>query len=204
MAFYIFPNAIPKHDCKKYLKHCLNNISFEDCSVIKRGLDDCFMKNVYTHNPEITDDPSIRKTSVGYIDSKHDPLNSIIWGFIRHANEQFFKYDLTAFQPIQFTKYQDGGFYPWHQDDVNSSGKIKCRKLSLTLSLSESDDYDGGLFQLYNGGFIESENMKILAKKVKKAGTVIVYDSRDWHRITPVTKGVRYSIVCWTVGPNFV
>ena len=43
-----------------------------------------------------------------------------------------------------------------------------------------------------------------LHEQIKSVGTVIVFDSRDWHRVTPVTKGVRYSIVCWTVGPNFI
>ena len=39
---------------------------------------------------------------------------------------------------------------------------------------------------------------------IRDQGSVIVFDSRDFHRVTPVTKGTRYSIVCWTVGPNFV
>ena len=42
-----------------------------------------------------------------------------------------------------------------------------------------------------------------MEKDIRDQGTVIVFDSRDWHRVTPVTKGTRYSLVCWTVGPNF-
>ena len=38
---------------------------------------------------------------------------------------------------------------------------------------------------------------------INSQGTIVVFDSRDWHRVTPVTKGVRHSIVCWTVGKNF-
>ena len=204
MAYYIYPNSIPANDCKKYLEHCLDNVVFENSNDINRGLVDCFNKNIYTHNPEITDDPMIRKTSVGYIDTEHDPLNSIIWGYIRHANKQFFKYDLGSFQAIQFAKYQDGGFYPWHQDTLRTTKKQNTRKLSLTLTLSDEISYDGGLFQFYNGGGPVSDSSKLLSKKIKQVGTVIVFDSRDWHRVTPVTKGVRYSIVCWTVGPNFV
>jgi len=204
MAYYLFPNSIPAHDCEKYLEHCLDHVVFENSNDINRGLVDCFSKNLYTHNPEITDDPKIRKTSVGYIDTKYDPLNSIIWGYIRHANKQFFKYDLSSFQPIQFSKYQDGGFYPWHQDVLRTTKIQNTRKLSLTLTLSDESSYDGGLFQFYNGGVNDSVNWIALSEKIRKMGTVIVFDSRDWHRVTPVTKGVRYSIVCWTVGPNFV
>ena len=53
-----------------------------------------------------------------------------------------------------------------------------------------------------------SDGTKMLSSQIKKnirdQGTIIVFDSYDWHRVTPVTKGVRYSIVCWTSGPNFV
>jgi PKHD-type hydroxylase len=42
-----------------------------------------------------------------------------------------------------------------------------------------------------------------ITNDIKSQGSVVVFDSRDWHRVTPVTKGVRHSIVCWTVGPNF-
>jgi hypothetical protein len=43
-----------------------------------------------------------------------------------------------------------------------------------------------------------------IVKDIRDQGSVIVFDSRDWHRVTPCTKGTRYSIVCWTVGPNFI
>ena len=43
-----------------------------------------------------------------------------------------------------------------------------------------------------------------ILKDIRDQGSVVVFDSRDFHRVTPVTKGTRYSIVCWTVGPNFV
>jgi predicted 2-oxoglutarate/Fe(II)-dependent dioxygenase YbiX len=32
---------------------------------------------------------------------------------------------------------------------------------------------------------------------------VIVFASHDWHRVTPVTKGVRYSLTLWFLGPHF-
>ena len=42
-----------------------------------------------------------------------------------------------------------------------------------------------------------------VTKDINSQGTVIVFDSRDWHRVSPMISGVRHSIVCWTVGPNF-
>ena len=58
--------------------------------------------------------------------------------------------------------------------------------------------------EFYNGEKPYDHEEHNVAKDVKDQGSVIVFDSRDWHRVTPVTKGVRYSIVCWTVGPHFI
>mgnify|MGYP003679119510 FL=1 len=81
------------------------------------------------------------------------------------------------------------------------------RKLSLTLVLSDPNTFEGGELQFYNGekpfqdmGEIKGEQVN---KDIQAQGTVIVFDSMDWHRVTPVTKGIRHSVVCWTVGPNF-
>ena len=70
-----------------------------------------------------------------------------------------------------------------------------------------------GYLEFYSGGRpfpdIEiSDGTKLLGSQIREdirdQGTVIVFDSRDYHRVTPVTKGTRYSLVCWTVGPNFI
>ena len=75
------------------------------------------------------------------------------------------------------------------------------RKYGSAPSLFSGDD-DGGYGEVtINGVTLSKEQVK---ESVEKQGSVIVFDSRDWHRITPVTKGTRYSIVCWTVGPNLV
>ena len=71
------------------------------------------------------------------------------------------------------------------------------RKLSTIVQLSNPDDYEGGEFQFFNGEE-EPEDLKI-----KSQGSVIVFDSLDWHRLTPITSGVRYSLTQWSQGPKF-
>ena len=73
--------------------------------------------------------------------------------------------------------------------------------------MSDPDTYEGGELQFYNGdrpvedfGNITGEQV---SNDIKSQGSVVVFDSRDWHRVAPVTNGVRYSMVCWCVGPNF-
>mgnify|MGYP006158659949 CR=1 FL=1 len=206
MSFYLFPRVIPKSDCKKYLEYCLGNADFKDGATIKRGLTDTFNENLFSSSNERTTDHTMRKTSVSFIDDKKDLMNDIMWGFVRHANRKYFNYDLKSFQPIQFAKYQNGGHYDWHQDAtvVNTEEKKLTRKLSLTFSITDPSEYEGGELQFYNGGRAMRKKWNGLSEEIKQVGTVIVFDSRDWHRVTSVTKGVRYSIVCWTVGPNFI
>ena len=185
--FYVFPRAIVPDVCERIIKDCQQNI-------LKKA-------TVYDYDKASSlDDPEIRKTSIHFITDKENKINNLVWGFLREANKIQFNYDLEYFQPIQFGEYKNGGFYGWHQDQSNIDSSNEIRKLSLTLVLSDPDTFEGGELQFYNGDRPMEDKVK---NDIRSQGTVIVFDSRDWHRITPVNKGVRYSIVCWTVGPNF-
>ena len=71
----------------------------------------------------------------------------------------------------------------------------KIRKLSFSLQLSDENDYDGGEFC-----FRQDENSAEVLQ-TKKQGSLIVFDSRLEHRVKPVTRGVRHSLVGWYSGP---
>ena len=206
MAFYIFPRALSKPDCDKYLKYCLKNANWEDASTIAKGYTDVVPSDVKEFDEKSQKfDYKMRQTDVSFITDKDNMMNELVWGFIREANAQYFRYNLDYFQAIQFARYQNGGHYDWHQDTSGSPAEAsETRKLSLTMSLTDHTTYDGGYLEFYNGEKPYEHDEHNVAKDVKDQGSVIVFDSRDWHRVTPVTKGVRYSIVCWTVGPNFI
>jgi len=210
--FYIFPRAVPKKECKKLLKYCIKNTKYEEASVLNKGVSDS------KPDPTMLDDrsridPEIRKTDVGFIKSKDNRVNEIAWHYLREANRIQFNYNLEYFQPVQFARYRNGGFYDWHQDAAGTNSYGESRKLSLTFSLTDPKDYEGGELEFFEGNkstedtklpdgtIISAEQIK---QDIRDQGSVIVFDSRDWHRVTPCTKGTRYSIVCWTVGPNFV
>ena len=192
--FYVFPRFVKPEICEEIIKDCKNNIDLKKAFISgKNGVG--------------RDDPSVRKTSVNFITDKDNKINELAWYFLREANKLQFNYDLDYFQPIQFGEYKNGGFYGWHQDSTGANKDNKLRKLSLTMVLSDPDTFEGGELQFYNGDRpledIGEINGKQITNDIKSQGTVVVFDSRDWHRVTPVTKGVRHSIVCWTVGPNF-
>lgn len=191
---YVFPKAVTHNICKQIVKDCKQNILNK--------------ATIYgSDTKEGRDDPEIRKTSVHFIKDKDNKINELVWNFLREANRIQFNYDLTFFQAIQFAEYSKGSFFDWHQDQSGIEPSNEIRKLSLSLILSDPDTFEGGELQFYSGDRPMIDMGKITAKQItneiKLQGTVIVFDSYEWHRVTPVTKGIRHSIVCWTLGPNF-
>lgn len=114
----------------------------------------------------------------------------------RQLNGQFYQFDLYGFvEDFQFTVYEgtQKGHYDWHQD---SGGNTDVpRKLSIVMQLSSPDDYEGGVLQL--------KTSKDEISVEKRKGLIVAFPSYQLHRVTPVTKGTRMSLVAWTVGPKF-
>ncbi len=115
-------------------------------------------------------------------------------GVVQSVNEQFYRFDLDGFfQGFQFTKYvAPGQHYTWHCDRGFGMG---VRKLSVSLLLSDPDDYEGGDLELKFGEEAQT------AERVR--GMMTIFPSWSLHRVTPVTKGTRYSLVAWVSGPPF-
>ena len=92
----------------------------------------------------------------------------------------------------QYTEYPEGGFYDWHVDhDVNCQYEPPVRKISMTCLLSPENEFEGGDLELIKPG---------QAVKLKQ-GQAVFFASFIRHRVAPVTKGVRRSLVMWFGGP---
>jgi len=131
-----------------------------------------------------------------------DRLNQLIV----NANMEFFDYDLIGYDSYQYSEYhmKDAGHYDYHVDiifnghnlDTDAIG-IQTRKLSISLLLNEPEvDFEGGEFYINSGGHINP-----ITKL--KAGTAILFPSFLLHKVAPVTKGIRKSLVVWITGPKF-
>ncbi len=107
-----------------------------------------------------------------------------------NAHCQFDLLGLT--DPLQYTTYGPGQHFTWHRDIGN--GSTCLRKLSMTVQLSESTDYEGGDLE-----FVELGNQA----PQRGLGTVTIFPSFIAHRVTPVTAGRRRSLVAWASGPTF-
>ena len=207
--FYVFPRAVPKSECRKLLKYCIKNTKFQEASVINKGFTDSDPQEVvHMSDDRSRSDPKIRKTDVAFIEDRDNRVNEVAWFYLREANKIQFNYDLEHFEAVQFAEYREGDFFDWHQDTSGIKQSNEIRKLSLTLVLSDPDTFEGGELQFYNGGRPIQDMGEITADQIKSdikaQWTIIVFDSQDWHRVwPPVKNGVRHSIVCWTVGPDF-
>ena len=96
---------------------------------------------------------------------------------------------------------KDNGSLPSGYVGKNQSKLVgKCRKLSVTINLSDEKDYDGGELTFDIGEHHEVGKKIITNKDFKKQGTMVVFPSYMHHAVSPVTRGVRYSLVQWFLG----
>lgn len=106
---------------------------------------------------------------------------------------RLYGFDVHDDYEIELIRYRKGGEFKWHSDDTPVDNSRMDRKLSMTIQLSEPEDYEGGDLE-----FKDFENMDIRGR-----GTVVVFPSYVTHRITPLTSGTRYSLVAWQYGPEW-
>lgn len=129
-------------------------------------------------------------------------LQNKIYKGVKEANSKNWNFNLIGIlEKIQYTEYhsQDLGHFEWHLD--LGSQFTQTRKISLTIQLSDPSEYKGGNLEIFTGGDYNDPNTKILAPKEK--GTAVFFPSYIVHRVTPVTKGIRKSLVIWIGGSPF-
>ena len=144
----------------------------------------------------------IRKSQHCWIPSSHW-IGGFLWHYIMNANKDNFLYDISHIEQdmIQYTQYNKGDFYGWHTDmdicDINEPDQL-VRKLSFTLQLTNHDEYTGGDLE-----FADFDDSTQRFTVPKSRGTVIVFDSRTPHRVSPIKSGIRKSLVGWVVGKRW-
>ena len=148
------------------------------------------------NKPEGGLDTKKRVTTISWIPfdemkEMYDQVNS----FIQKANRNHFGFeDVHVTEQAQFTEYPVGGFYDWHMDtDVSMQYEPPVRKISMTLLLSPENQFEGGDLELMAQG----------KRASLKQGHAIIFGSYLQHRLAPVTRGVRQTLVMWFGGKPF-
>ena len=201
--WFIFSNAIDEKTCNRIKKLAQSNWENSTVDI----LDEPYSEEEHNHGrkPVYESDNKMRVSDVYWTDEQW--VYDLIWPYMEKANQRAgWNLDISAAEDIQLTRYKKGGFYNWHRDGISDSLSAydrpnkplmhgNVRKMSMSLMLN--DDYEGGEFEF--SGYSKGE-CKITPIK-SKVGDMIFFTSGMEHRVAPVTKGVRYSLVNWFVGP---
>ena len=141
-------------------------------------------------------DTDTRTSHISWIPfSKMDNMYKDINIIMQATNRNHFGFDgMTINEMAQYTEYPEGGFYEWHVDnDVNMQYEPPVRKISMTLLLSPESEFEGGDLELMSEGKVA---------KIKQ-GHAIFFASFIRHRVKPVIRGRRQSLVMWFGGTPF-
>jgi PKHD-type hydroxylase len=202
--FWVFEKALNEKFCNKIISFCLK----KQKQLATTGKEKIKLeKKSKLSKKDITELKKTRNSNIVWTNEKW--IYDAIHPYINTANinaEWNFNWDWS--ENCQFTIYNKNQHYHWHTDsfidpykseDTNFNGKT--RKLSVTCFLSDPKDYKGGEleFDLRN---LENGKSNIIKIKLQK-GAIIVFPSFVWHRVKPVTKGTRYSLVIWNLGYPF-
>lgn len=141
-------------------------------------------------------DPKHRQSNICFIPKDNEDFTTVykyVEKLIHDANSECFGVNLVRMQNLQFSEYHSDneGHFDYHMDTFFDRNSLYQRKLTLCLQLSDAKSYEGGNF--------EFSNLDI-GNDFKEQGSVLVFPSFLFHRVTPVTKGIRYSIVAWYEG----
>ncbi len=196
--FYYFDSAFSPFLCDKIIEEGYSNNP--DFALTGR--------TGYTRSKkEIEKTKEIRNSNVSWINDWW--VKKELEPYVKRANEMAgWNFNFTKSEASQFTIYEPGEYYDWHRDAQNypyTQGEQKSliRKLSVTVSLSNPEDYEGGFLEFSR----ENDFNKKCFYKVREIlpkGSICVFPSYTWHRVTPVTKGKRLSLVQWNLGDGYV
>ena len=201
--YWYFKSAIPPRICDDIIEYALSK---KEEMARTGGFQD---KNL--NKDEIAILKKRRHSDVTWLNDTW--IYKEIQPYVKLANESAgwnFEWDWS--EPIQFTKYKLNQYYDWHADSYqkpynkkgnkNEDGKI--RKLSMTLQLTDGSEYEGGElefdFRNYDPPLRDEDKHLKQAKEILAKGSIIVFPSFVWHRVKPVRKGTRYSLVMWSLG----
>ena len=199
--YWYFKSAIPERICDdivRYGKEQKKEIAVTGNNN-KKELTEVQLKNIQKK----------RKSDIVWMSDRW--IYKEIQPYIHQANASAgWNFDWDYSEACQFTEYKKGQFYDWHCDgwdrpyvreSANDPSHGKIRKLSVTVSLSDPKDYKGGEleFDFRNQDPDKKPNIRKCTEILPK-GSLVVFPGFVWHRVCPVKKGSRYSLVIWNLG----
>jgi len=205
--YWYFTSALPPRLCDDIIKYALSKSE----SMARTGGYD---NEKSLSQDQIKNMQRKRKSDLVWLDDTW--IYKELHPYVLDANKNAgWNFEWDASENIQFTKYKLNQYYDWHCDswnkpynkpkNIHTHGKI--RKLSMTCQLTDGSEYKGGElefdFRNYDPHMRDESKHRIQCKEILPKGSIIVFPSFVWHRVKPVTQGVRYSLVVWHLGKPF-
>ena len=203
--FWYYKSVIPSRICDDIVR---KGKQLQEQMAVTGGYGDIDKLN----KKEIKDLKRKRNSDIVWMNDRW--IYNEIQPYIRSANVNAgwnFQWDFS--ESCQFTKYTKGQFYDWHCDSwdkpyirehKNDPSHGKIRKLSVTVTLSDEEEYKGGELEFDFRNLDPDKKRNIYkCKEILPKGSLVVFPSFVWHRVCPVKKGSRYSLVIWNLGRPF-
>ena len=203
--YWYFKSALPERICDDIIKYSLS----KNESMARTGGYD----NKKLNEDEIRNLKNKRNSDVVWLNEGW--IYKELHPYIHKANKKAgWNFEWDRSESCQFTKYKHNQYYDWHcdswakpYDKPNNPDNGKIRKLSMTCQLTDGSEYEGGElefdFRNYDPNMRDEFKHLKQAKEILPKGSIIVFPSFVYHRVKPVTKGTRYSLVMWNLGYPF-
>ncbi|MEO8444791.1 MAG: 2OG-Fe(II) oxygenase [Gammaproteobacteria bacterium] len=178
-----FPNVLTAEECRWLIDVPLPSseaaVELRDSHVMEKS--------------ESRVDYGVRRTRIKSIPPNPDCL----WIFqrlgnlVQRVNRAAYHFQLSEQLSVDVLEYDPEGYFDWHVDI--GPGIFATRKLSMVTFLTPPDAYEGGNLCFMDKG----EPLRL------PLGTTAIFPSYMLHKVEPVTRGTRHTLVSWAHGPSF-
>ena len=200
--YWYFQSAIPIRICDEIVRY---GQQLQDEMAVTGGFGEQKL-----NEKQIKDLKTKRDSNIVWMNDRW--IYKEIQPYVHTANKNAgwnFQWDFS--ESCQFTKYKEGQYYDWHCDSwdkaynqPNTPSHGKVRKLSVTVTLSDPKDYTGGELEFdFRNLDPDKPRKPVKCEEILPKGSLVVFPSHVWHRVCPVKKGSRYSLVIWNLGWPF-
>lgn len=144
---------------------------------------------------------AIRSTQVAWVhrNAQTEDLYLRMEAIVLQLNADLFHFELSGLTTMQYAVYRqdEAGYFDWHSDYGRYRGDPgqEPRKITMSLQLS-----DGAAYERCD---LEVRTAHPIDVAARERGTLMAFRAYALHRVTPITRGVRKSLVAWAVGPEF-